>query len=91
VLLSKKANAIEHLARAPTCFVEASAKAGIFALELFDPFGAGSSRRGRRFESFHSRFGFECAGTERRELVAEVPHQSVEIGERRLELSLFVV
>jgi hypothetical protein len=90
VLLSQEANAVEHLACASAGFVQAGAKLRILALELFHPFGTARSRR-RCFERFYSRFCFESAGTEGCEFVAKVTHQPVEIGKRRLELSLFVV
>jgi len=91
VLLSKEANAIEHLASFAASFFETQFQIGVLPLEFFDSFRARARCAWRRLERLDSSLSVKRAAAKRRELVTKVTNQLVEIGKRLFQLSLFVV
>ncbi len=81
MLLAQKTDAIEHLPGAAAGFFEAHPQVGVLALELVDSLGACPGNAGRALECLHSRFCVQGAPAKRRQLVAEMLDESLEVRE----------
>jgi hypothetical protein len=81
VLLTKESYAIDHLLRPGARSLEPSVEPGILALEVLNALGRDHALAPRCLESLETRLCLEGATTKGGELITEVLHELLELGE----------
>jgi hypothetical protein len=82
VLLSEKANPVDHLLGAVASRLEAAAETGVLPLEELHALGRDDSFDSGRFESLETRLRLERAPAKGCQLVTEMLHQLLQLRER---------
>ena len=82
MLLSEEPNSVDHLLGAGASRLETRGEARVFALQKVHSLRRDHSLYTRRLESFEARLGLQRAPAERRQLVAEMLHQLLQLRER---------
>jgi len=83
VLLSEKADAVDHLLGSRPRRLEAGGEARVLALEELHAFWRGNALHSGHLETLETRFGLQRAPPKVGELVAKVFDQLLELGKRR--------
>src|SRR5688500_15597293 len=81
MLLSEKANAIDHLLCTCSCRVEPVSEAGVFPLQVLNTLGRDDSLHSRRLQTLQPRLSLQSAAPEGSELVTQVLHELLELRE----------
>lgn len=90
MLLAEKTNTVEDLTRARAGGVETLFQIRVLPLQPLDTLRVDPRSARRRLELLHPGFGLKCTTSERRELVAQVTDELLELLEC-LELRTFAV
>ena len=79
MLLTEETHAVEYLPRPDSCRLESAFQIFIFLLELLDSFRVHSRSSGSGVDRLEARLRLESAAAERRELVAKVADELMEL------------
>jgi hypothetical protein len=90
VLLAQKPHTIQYLPRSGPGSFEPALEIGILFLEPVHPFGIYSRAAGRGIDRLDACFSRECAPPERRELVAKMSNELVQLL-KRFDVRTFAV
>lgn len=82
MLLAEKPHPVEHLARARPGGLEAFLQVGVLHLELLHPLRSDPRGPRRGIYRLYTGLGLERTTPEPGELVAEMPHELLKLGER---------
>lgn len=90
MLLPEKPDAIEHLARASPGLFQTGLEFGVLALESIDVLRTHAFGAGNALQCLYSRFGLLRAATKRRQLVAKMADELLEIAKCDQRIRMFV-
>jgi hypothetical protein len=81
VLLAEKSHPVENLPGPGPGGLESLPQVGILALKLLQPLRGNARRASRRIDCLYTRLRLKRPATESSELVTEVPHELLQLGE----------
>jgi hypothetical protein len=81
MLLSQKADAVDHLLGPGARGIQPARESRVLLLEMLDALRGHNTLHSRRLEALDAGFRLESTAAERGELVAEVLHELLQLGE----------